>query len=570
MTDRSRRIVPNCRYLAAPQSASRGSQFSNHLDALGIRLPSNLSLRTMVQRGWLRPRVRVSIPVPALLSWENFPRHPIHGDEACPDEERWGLEAWCAATSSFSDRDRVTDKLWMHWLDDPDDETAGIARAHALDPIGAPEPSPFFHPQRGENVLPWIDFFADWQAYNVAELVRRAEFCVEGVTDQFGSNGTCVEAHTTTFDQHARKLAEQWEGRGAFLDHIACYRTILANCATRDTFIRDAQLGARSWASQRGVTPEKIRSGIRDVLLCQWQRWSSSPPVRGEKLMHRLQQDLHLATRLLWDLTGEPVDPFDPFWYSDRRGHAQWAQLIEALPFEEWLARRDFPELAVRYQWNSPNPFVMGKPELSDLVARHWPTCPPLRRFCLAWVRLHKEMRGGDRDLPADATIAANERIEQFNLVALHTERLMRNGYDVFHPRQPEDPQPEARDVVLDAIERALRRAADGYQSVAAKRADKLFRRTSLRTMPDATDLLVAPSDVNCGSSAADHVVAAHLNALIARNYAAHHEYLDDDLVYPGQDEAKPHVGATLLSSCLVVTVAALHGLSERAGEACP
>ena len=55
--------------------------------------------------------------------------------------------------------------------------------------------------------------------------------------------------------------------------------------------------------------------------------------------------------------------------------------------------------------------------------------------------------------------------------------------------------------------------------------------------------------------------VAAHLNALVARNYAAHHDYLDDDLVGGTRVATQPHPGAALMSSCLLVVIAALHSL---------
>lgn len=550
-----------CRYIAAPESSCQ-SPFGRHLQAVGIKLPEGLSLRKVAARGWLRPRLRVAIPVAALQSWTTFPSHPLTGDEACPPDDLWGLEVWTNTTCPIRERDTPDDRLWMHWLDDPGDTTTANARKHALNPAHDPEPTPFVHPYRGSPVHPWIDFFADWQAYHVAELVRSAVFTVHGMTDQASSWDTYLRERAREFDQDAQKLAERWEKRGAFFDVVGCYRTILARCCQRELFYRDVRAGARAFAAQRGIDASGVKRGIRDVLLQLWQRWKNSPPVADPRLMLRLQQDIQYAVHLWSDLSGEPIDPFDSAWFSKSRSRGESAMLIDALPHEEWLARRDFAQSAVRYQRGFPSPFPMGEEQFADLLARHWEPCPPLRRFCLAWVRLRNQLRSQDHERHADQTISANERIEQFNLIALHTERLLRHVAAV--PLATAGKQDGSVKVIRSAAQRSLTHLHPAV-SVPDQHVDDLLKRhTSLHSMPDLAQQICLPSQVASGSDAADNLIAAHVNALIARNYAAHHDYLDDELIYPSRDEAKPHVGATLMSSCLLVVVAALHSLSPQ------
>ena len=57
----------------------------------------------------------------ALESWRNFPTYPAKYDGTCSTSDAWALNAWCASTSPWRDPTRPHDKLWMHWLDDPDD-----------------------------------------------------------------------------------------------------------------------------------------------------------------------------------------------------------------------------------------------------------------------------------------------------------------------------------------------------------------------------------------------------------------------------------------------------------------
>lgn len=548
----------NCRYFAAPESQHLGTQFGKHLEDIGVRLPSNISLQTLVRRGWFRPRLRVAIPERALRSWSTFPSYPMTGHHACPVEDKWGLDVWLAATCLIPRAERAVEKYWMHWLDDADDTTTSSARKHAVEPTDANgEPQPIQH-ENGRCILPWIDFYADWQAYHLAELVRLARFTVDGVTTSFEACSEHARNHAQDFDERARKLAQGWEARGLFLDQVAAYRTIMSFCIGRESFKPDLRAGVRSWAAQRGIDGQSVRVGIRDTLLRLWDRWNCESPVSGPSLLRRLQQDIQYATRLLEDLTGDPIDPFDSFWQWPGRDRLEWAQLIDALPYEEWRARQEFPGQSVSYQRSFPSCLQSSDVETAQALTRHWSTCRPLRRFVLAWFRLHRELRGRGKDLPAESTITADELIEQYNLIGLHTERLLRD-VGATDTNSPLHKQATSTRVMRDAAQRSLR-SIGAAVTVTDQSIDTLLgTRTKLHNMPDLLSQICQPADVASGNNDADHVIAAHVNALIARNYAAHHDYVDHELVYPSSDDSKPHPGFLLVSSCLLVVFAALH-----------
>jgi hypothetical protein len=544
-----------CRYLAVPASNIHKSQFVDHVEHLGIRLPTTFPLGVVIARGWIRPRYRIPIPSEALLAWTNFPCNPREGADRCPEEHSWGFGVWGAATSLRPDRRRPIEKLWQHWLDDPESELGQIARANAIDPgdVYATPPA-IRHPRHQQDVRPWVDFFADWQAYHLAELLEHARFTAVIGTGQGDHFAEQCRHHADRFEESARSLFSRWEQRRVVHDWISSYRTILANCVHRDSFQDDVRSGARSWAQQHGLDADRIRLGVRETLLTLWSRWQDRPPLGSGQLLMRLQEDIQYAMGLLEDLTDEPVDPFDGFWFSGDRQRREWAQLIDVLPHEEWLARRDFPARTLYYQKEFPEKLSLNEGQLALLLGEHWATCPSLRRFCLAWMRLHGELGGRDRNLPAVATIKANERIEQFNLVGLHTERLLRE----VHAQSGKD-EPEIKPIVRAAIDRAVRVVDKSYQNKAGKRVSELLDETKLHDRRPADALAIRAAGVSTGSDAVDSVIAAHLNALIARNYAAHHDYLDDALIYPNSDKTKPHTVATLLSSCLLVVIAALH-----------
>jgi len=560
----------NCRYLAAPGTDIQNTQFGNHLASLGIRLPDSLPLQALIGMRWITPRHRIALPHEALCSWTDFPLLSMQGTDACPEDQAWAFEAWTYATCLLPDREnRPVDKLWQYWLDDRSLPLTRAALAHAVDPHASDGAlRPIRHPRLNQEVLPWIDFFADWQAYHLAELLaatRVTGYLCPG-QDQFFAR--IMKRHSERVEPRALRLAQRWQEIGRVFDWISSYRTVLANCATRDTFTADTRLGAKAWADQHGITADQVRHGIRDTMLALWQRWHQAPPVPGNALLRRLQQDIQYATRLLTNLTDEPTNPFDPLWYWRNHSKAFYAQLIEALPYEEWLAQRDFPDRSVHYQRGFPHPFICGADQIAQRIGTFWPTCAPLRRFCLAWVRLHSEMQGRDRDLLADATIQANERIEQFNLIALHTERILRHVEMTLDPTKKN--QDSSNEVILAAVRRSLAAMPQAIVIAQSHLEDLVRKRTSLHKLPDPSQAWCRPTDVASNSADADTVVAAHVNALIARNYAAHHDYLDERLIYPSRDENKPHPGGTLLSSCLLVVLAALHTLAVRQQAGAP
>jgi hypothetical protein len=80
--------------------------------------------------------------------------------------------------------------------------------------------------------------------------------------------------------------------------------------------------------------------------------------------------------------------------------------------------------------------------------------------------------------------------------------------------------------------------------------------------MPDLTHSLCPPSTFATGDVVADQLIAAHVHALVARNYAAHHDYFDDKMI------GTP--AAPLLAGCLLVVVAALHSVRQNQNASQP
>jgi hypothetical protein len=542
-------------FLAYEPWTPNSSPFLEHAEELGVALPSSLPLEALAARGWLPPRLRIALPPAAIRACWNAHRDPTGSPDHQPQH------AWAHQLISQCHKRSVEflpgDAPWKHWLESESDPGRS-ARAYLVDPgNAAAEPPSMPHPHQDKNVSPVVSFYADWQAYHLAELLGCAELREFVVT---GEDSACEQAcrrHVEGFERRAHHVAERWKRLAPVFERLARFRTMWAAHARKvDEFEQLMQRDSHAWAASAGFDGSVVHGEVRDVLLELWAEWQHRSPLASNKLRRGLQRDIDLALYLMKCLTGQQPDPFhsDWFWVDDESPGLRPARLIDALPTEEWHALVAFTDNASHRTTAYPAPFTRSAAELWQLLRANWDACTPLRRFCLAWARLMRD-RLHDPLRHADATIAANERIEQFNLVGLHTERLLRYVAAKLTPSTTSK-QEGSESVMREAAQRSLGHLPVPVAVPDPRIADLIKKHTKLHTMPDVSQSLCLPSTVASGSDAANQMVAAHINALIARNYAAHHDYFDDKMI------GAP--GASLLSSCLLVAIAALHSLPPR------
>jgi hypothetical protein len=548
-------------FLAYEPWTPNSSPFLEHAKELGIALPGGLTLETLAVRGWLCPRLRIALPPAAISACWNAQCDPT----GSPDHEL--SHAWAHQLLAQCRKRAIEllpgDEPWKHWLESEQPGLGRSARAHVVDTgNGTAEPQPMLHPRQEKHVLPVVDFYADWQAYHLAELLDRAELREFVVTSE---GDACVQAcrrQAEGFDRRAQHVFERWKHVAPAFERLARFRMIWAAHARNiDAFDQLIERDSQAWATAAGFDAATIHGDVRDVLLEIWADWKDRPPLGSNQLRRGLQRDIGLATYLLKNLTGQPPDPFhsDWFWFDTESPGHRPARLIDALPNEEWRALVAFTDNASHRTTTAPAPFTRSAEGLWQLLRSNWDTCAPLRRFCLAWTRLMRD-RLHDSLRHADATIAANERIEQFNLVGLHTERVVRHVAAIATPSTGK--QAGSNAVMRDAIKRSLAIAAPSVSITDKQLMDWIEQHSSLHAMPDLTHSLCPPSTFATGDVVADQLIAAHVHALVARNYAAHHDYFDDKMI------GTP--AAPLLAGCLLVVVAALHSVRQNQNASQP
>jgi len=479
--------------------------------------------------------LRVLLPRCVLEFWDNYPEFPAQGTDKCPAEESWGLDLWAKALFQAPWGSDGTG-WWLNLLDDTANPLNQKARGHAIDPIDdGLLPASFSHSRGGCEIKPWIDFFAYWQAYQLAELLASATWRVyvtPGIEKRLA-----VDQALDLVGARGRNIRKKWEARRPTFEWLSRFRTILGANVYRES--GDFIAIARDNAHEQGLTPAQVTAEIRETLLVTWQEFDGirSTLPGADKLRALLRQDIKYALYLLRILSGRPVDFLAPDWTYPDRFQRQWAQLIDALPIDVELSRREFSHMALAYLDGYPRmagrQLSLDEKAIDDLLAKFWDSSRALRRFCLAFFRMHQELGG---DAAGEDVIHSNEVIEQLIITILNAEKLL---VSVHRKRQPGQNrrQPGTRQVVRDQLQLLLREfklSKDRIQDRAMEKASVLLQEKSSLYDLDAHGLqFVVPTDIGSGSDDADYFAAAHVNFVITRNYAAHHDSLDEKFVEP-------------------------------------
>ncbi|EGV16446.1 hypothetical protein ThimaDRAFT_4215 [Thiocapsa marina 5811] len=559
-----------CGHLAAPGTeVNSPSAFGSYLKDHAVRLPQDCSLKQMVEWGWISPILRVALSRSALDSWNNFPVSPMVGTESCLADDRWTLTLWSnVVTSQVGLKPGNGEPMWWtHFLDDLGEPLTQEVLKHVIDPANPMlRPQPFQQTSSGREIAPWIDFFAYWQSYQVAELLGAVSFVIRATPEFNERTAGGEEFRLALIDAQVRRVKSRWQKRRSTYEWLSRFRVILAAWSSTKRPWSDVETAAHALAAKYRLTGPRVVTKIRNVLLVTWQDWANVDDVAlpgGYKLRALLRQDIEYALVLAEILSGSEVDFLAPFWTNSDRRSRRWAQLIDALPWEAELARYHFPDLAMMYLESHvtvvPSSFSLDAEEIRSVISAYWSRSRPLRRFCLAFYRLHKEL--SDEDLGAEqGVVRSNERIEQLLLTVLNAEKLL---VSIAQNRNGGSGDRKTRKIAKDQLNFTLGKFRLHGNDVGRKSREAAKR--LLDAYADLYDLgsrgdriFVSADAVESGSVQADYFVAAFVNFVIVRNYAAHHDSLDSQLVFRNECDVGEHQGRVALRSVLSVVITCL------------
>lgn len=391
-----------------------------------------------------------------------------------------------------------------------------------------------------KGVLPWVDAFGYWQAYEVADLVDAAELSgpiwnSKTVGARVGALKKGLSELVRWSDDSRRFQHEKWQQRANAFDWLSRYRTlqgIWAGSLTEQQALRE---GTKRFIAVQGITEEQVKHDIRTVFVRVFRETKNRPGL------HELaRQDIFCAADLLTKLPGKAFDRRDPLW--ERLG-----LFDDILPFESQVARAHFEQRAHTYIQGFPS--VKGgaydADRFSALTDRWWMESTQFRRFCRAYDRLHRDLGSGANE-ERRVWLADNTPTDYFLLCTLVVEKLLAERHQA----------------------RARQKGSLGFsglikQSVSHVERDARMSGACTELMSDWGDrtalfgLLASPqnplSPFPEPLNAKDMLVTAFRNFGILRNYFAHHDVLDETLPYTEMG----HQGMQSLLLVVVLTLEA-------------
>ena len=225
--------------------------------------------------------------------------------------------------------------------------------------------------------------------------------------------------------------------------------------------------------------------------------------------------------------------------------------LPEVLPFEALSAKWSFPEQAMVYLENkAPVMGPINEDRLASLAERWWHESVQFRRFCMAFKRLHDDYSISSEDRIG---LRAHTPVEFLILCCLNAEKIM---------------QKRCRQKQIGAATSGIKKCFAGmYGEVLRERGIANYRqqeanlitvlatnsRDQLHNLPqNPRNPFLMPDEIHWGDEGIKGLALAFGNLVILRNYAAHHDVLDDRIL-GDPTYALPAIDAVLIPTVLVL-----------------
>ena len=404
-------------------------------------------------------------------------------------------------------------------------------------------PESFAHPGLPKRTIrPWIDFFAYWQAYHVAEI-RRAVFVDRPRLPQVRQKLEALLAEADELEKGAQlrldSIRKRWEKRREVFDWLSRLRTLLGIGSYENPFPGTEEsreridAAAEAIVRDAGLTVVDLINHVRDHLLTLWCEWGDAAGSDPCKLL--LQQDVAWACWLVNLINGKPVPFDDPLWgVPDDEMPRGWAPLTSVLPFEADCAKREFPDHAdIALSDSAFNRLVPYERRLDEaaierLTAQWWPYSVPFRRLALAFHRLYDHYVGRVNE-QRFVGLTEETPVEYLILCALLVEKLVNERLGAKSPKgfYARTRKAAERIASLYGVQDQEAFSAEVKEKVSSGELSK----TDLHDLPQRPrNPFVEESDFRHPEPVACFLLKSFVNFAVLRNYAAHHDCIDEQL----------------------------------------
>jgi hypothetical protein len=435
--------------------------------------------------------------------------------------------------------DSEKDPMWFIHPFFNAESTAGQLLNQNSIKTGLPEVPRPVEMANGQFVSPYADYYFPWQAFALLDVIRAADrfqhFVMDTPDVQLQVESLTRLTKIPSWNPHEYlDLENHWGGHAEVMTWLAHYAVLKDAVDQREGRHGHSpemlRRGANALAAHLGFDADRLEGLVKDRLLVLAQRWKWGVEPRNPLSVDAypyIQNEIYLAVHWLCMLTGNTLDHYLDLWRYPTRGQQTWAELHSILPFEYYEIRDKFLELAPFYlkQFTEriSERYRLDGDRLAAVVDALRAKSRHFNVFMGAFKKLHDEL-GGDRKPTDVIDFRERQPLDYYLLIAIKAEVCFREDL-----RETGSLDGLKNQKLSGYLERLGTRAGLDATTI------KLFK-DSVHTY---TKLHSEPTDgirriMNLGSTKPSGQIALVQGMIccgLARNYFAHHDYMDAELL---------------------------------------
>jgi len=486
----------------------------------------------LVEWGWLVPQYTLRFPSDFFRTWKNY---PYGGDEQHAKHFRLQHILW--DSEWFIDSE--DEPYWfLHPFFREDDESGKMLRSSTS---VAPSGRDTLSHENDRTIYTIAHFFFHWQGYALIDVIHFADcnvslFNTPNIEQEAAGIAKVVDIMKQIDSTDILRMPKRWGKHSAPMTWLSHYRALSGAIAPLRfddaNELETRQRGARLLATHLGVTEEKLESAIKDSFLVLASQWHWKDDLRSKWIAgawYELRKDILLAVEWLCILNGRTLDFYLDKWHYKHWGQEDWMELRRVLPVESFSARDDFIKLAPMYlkTYNevAPEDRALSEDSLKPLVDKLRKTNYPFGSLLHAFRELHEALTYRANDYKK---LEFRERrpIDYYLLMGIRVETVLRYALEEEGVLSSMDDSELGLKSYI--VQRGKERGISEHALECFRQSEKRY--TKLRNTPQEpiAEIMRMQSTL---SSKEHYLVQAFLCSILARNYFAHHYYLDGVLL---------------------------------------
>lgn len=500
--------------------------FVNWLEDLGLKdFIGHYSLPKLIEWGWLVPRNRVIFPVEFFLAWQHYP--------AIGGENLQGFEVESALWDSvWRIRDKREICWFLHPFFRPDDACCERLQNTKYENNLPSIPEAFIHP-RNRSIIPYADYFFHWQAYALVDVIRLSDHIrpllnTPDVVERAEGIVRIAERIKDANWKDILTLNNRWGGLAEPMTWISHYKALRNTLNWNENGRNLRSEGAKQLADHLGMTSTLLECAIKDKLLVLAQEWRGANErycVWTLRAWPYLQTDIAIAVEWLCYINEKSLDDYLDLWIYSSMGQQTWAELHKVLPFEFFEDRQTFFEFAPIYYTKHYEDRLPNNEKIKQLVNELQKTNYPFRSFLSAFRLLHEQLSFNPKQ-KGSLDFRELRMLDYYLLFAIRAESCLRYYLEANQLLQTTKSHSLIGYIIKISEHKSYSQSFINY--LKSKEAKNY---THLGNTPKNPINNIIEINLENFNKKDTQLLQAFLCCLLARNYFAHHIYMDSELL---------------------------------------